>query len=181
MNHQIIYPKLNYTLMAPFFFAEAMKEPQVLEDFLSIFLEKDIHLLHQPKTEKSPRETASSSVIQMEIYGIDESRVIYEIYSATHEIQPEDPNHPESYMIIMTPVDPFGSGAYRYTFSAQSMQSANPYIPKDAVQIIYNTKGHKKGHVSDEAIALLRYMHQPFEPPIEYERLTNIHHLLQLL
>ena len=168
------------TLMDRFLFAEAMEDTQTFENFLSILLERDIHLQHPPQTEKEFRNHTSKRSIRVDIYAHDEDDIIYdaEAQRENHHNLPKrsrfyqgvidcnllEPGEidynklNDTYIIFITPFDYFGKGFYRYTFKEMCTEDPAVLLEDGTTRIFFNTRGTIKNGISDEIIALLQYI-----------------------
>lgn len=65
-------------LMDRFLFAEAADDTEFMETLLGIIFDTEIHLLHPPQTEKEERNAFSQKQIRLDVWAMDEERVIYD-------------------------------------------------------------------------------------------------------
>ncbi|MCQ4637631.1 Rpn family recombination-promoting nuclease/putative transposase [Anaerovorax odorimutans] len=166
-------------LLDRFLFAEAVEDPEILQDMLEIILGKDIVLKHLPQTEKEGRRAAWSRQIRMDVWAMDENEAIYDTEvqkKNTHNLPRRtrlyngliDSKLLESgdieynkmndvYIIMIMPFDLFGKGLYRYTFRMTCKEAPGLELDDGATRIFLNTRGIDPAGVSEELIALLRY------------------------
>ena len=73
----------------------------------------------------------------------------------------------DSYIIIITPFDPFGAGKYQYTFRMGCQEEPGIALEDGAVRIFLNTRGTNSQEVSPELVELLEFMEHTNRQPKE--------------
>lgn len=172
-------------LLDRFLFAQVMEDPDTVQTFLELLLGEEIMLRQQPQTEKEQRTSPLNRYVKLDVWAEDTEDVVYDA-----EVQKENTkNLPkrsryyqalidcnllppgtvdfnqlrESYIIIISPFDPFGYGRYQYTFVNQCKEVSELLLEDGAVRIFFNTRGHNDGETRPELIELLRFMEHTAE------------------
>ncbi|MCQ4637969.1 Rpn family recombination-promoting nuclease/putative transposase [Anaerovorax odorimutans] len=183
-------------LLDRFLFAEAVEDPEILQDMLEIILGKDIVLKHLPQTEKEGRRAAWSRQIRMDVWAMDENETIYDAEvqkKNTHNLPRRtrlyngliDSKLLESgdieynkmndvYIIMIMPFDLFGLGLYRYTFRMACQEVPGLELDDGATRIFLNTRGTDPAGISQELIALLRYFEETSKEVAEHSSSSRI-------
>ena len=132
------------TLMDRFLFDAAMENEEVHRAVLEIILGRDIALLTKNETEKELRTSPLLRSIRMDVFSMDEDRIIYNsemqkqlkydlpkrsrYYQSLLDSSLLEPGSihfnllNETYIIVITPYDIFGLGKYKYTFQADAVR-----------------------------------------------------------
>ncbi|MCQ4635708.1 Rpn family recombination-promoting nuclease/putative transposase [Anaerovorax odorimutans] len=183
-------------LLDRFLFAEAVEDPEILQDILEIILGRDVVLKHLPQTEKEERKTVWGRQVRLDVWAMDENEAIYDTEvqkKNTHNLPKRtrlyngliDSKLLESgvleynrlndvYIIMIMPFDLFGLGLYRYTFRMACREVPGLELEDGATRILLNTRGTNSAGVSEELIALLRYMEDTSKEVAEHSSSDRI-------
>lgn len=195
-----IVPLRELNLTDRFLFDEVMEDPHIQQDALSIIFGKEIPLLEKNETEKELRISPLIRSIRMDVFSMDEEKVIYNTemqqsrrtdlakrsryYQAlvdTSLLEPGIPNYNllnDSYIIMITPFDLFGYKRYQYTFRASCMEESGYTLEDGATRIFLNTRGENDEDVSQELVEFLHYLENTTDEAAdntESERIKRIH------
>ena len=191
------------TLMDRFLFDAAMENEEVHRAVLEIILGRDIALLTKNETEKELRTSPLLRSIRMDVFSMDEDRIIYNsemqkqlkydlpkrsrYYQSLLDSSLLEPGSihfnllNETYIIVITPYDIFGLGKYKYTFQARCSEDLSCVLEDGAVRIFLNTKGKNRDEVSSELVEFLEYAEQTDGKQAcesESERIRKIHNYI---
>ena len=201
---QNLIPLSDLNLTDRFLFDEVMEDPQAHQDALSIIFGHTVPLLTQNETEKELRVSPAIRSIRMDVCSMDEDKSIYNTemqkkrqtdlakrsryYQAmidTSLLEPGIPNYNilnRSFIIIITPFDPFGLGLYRYTFNYKCEERPECGLNDDATKIFLNTRGTNPEEVSPELVEFLHYLENTTNQVAEHstsDRIKRIHQRVQ--
>ena len=201
---QNLIPLSDLNLTDRFLFDEVMEDPQAHQDALSIIFGHTIPLLTQNETEKELRVSPAIRSIRMDVCSMDEDKSIYNTemqkkrqtdlakrsryYQAmidTSLLEPGIPNYNilnRSFIIIITPFDPFGFGLYRYTFNYKCEEQPECELNDGATKIFLNTRGTNPEEVSPELVEFLHYLENTTSQVAEHstsDRIKRIHQRVQ--
>lgn len=196
-------PLCELTLMDRFLFDAAMENEEVHRAVLEIILGRDIALLTKNETEKELRTSPLLRSIRMDVFSMDEDRIIYNsemqkqlkydlpkrsrFYQSLLDSSLLEPGSihfnllNETYIIVITPYDIFGLGKYKYTFQARCSEDLSCVLHDGAVRIFLNTKGNNRDEVSSELVEFLEYAEQADGKQAcesESERIRKIHNYI---
>ena len=182
-------PLKDLTLLDRFLFSEVMEDPRNLETVLEIILGREVLLRYLPQTEKEQRNSPLSRYIRLDVWGEDQAGNVYDV-----EVQKQDTRNlsrrsrfyqgmidgkmlkpgeidfnclKDSYIIIITPFDPFGAGKYQYTFRMSCLEESGITLEDGALRIFLNTRGQNSEEVSPELAELLKFMEHTNQQPRE--------------
>lgn len=182
-------PLKDLTLLDRFLFSEVMEDPRNLETVLEIILGREVLLRYLPQTEKEQRNSPLSRYIRLDVWGEDQEGNVYDV-----EVQKQDTRNlsrrsrfyqgmidgkmlrpgevdfnclKDSYIIIITPFDPFGAGKYQYTFRMSCLEESGITLEDGALRIFLNTRGQNSEEVSPELAELLKFMEHTNQQPGE--------------
>lgn len=195
-----IVPLRELNLTDRFLFDEVMEDPHIQQDALSIIFGKEIPLLEKNETEKELRVSPLIRSIRMDVFSMDEEKVIYNTemqqsrrtdlakrsryYQAlvdTSLLEPGIPSYNllnDSYIIMITPFDLFGYKRYQYTFRACCIEEDGYTLGDGATRIFLNTRGENDEEVSQELVEFLHYLENTTDEAAdntESERIKRIH------
>ena len=201
---QNLIPLSDLNLTDRFLFDEVMEDPQAHQDALSIIFGHTVPLLTQNETEKELRVSPAIRSIRMDVCSMDEDKSIYNTemqkkrqtdlakrsryYQAmidTSLLEPGIPNYNilnRSFIIIITPFDPFGLGLYRYTFNYKCEERPECGLNDGATKIFLNTRGTNPEEVSPELVEFLHYLENTTNQVAEHstsDRIKRIHQRVQ--
>lgn len=201
---QNLIPLSDLNLTDRFLFDEVMEDPQAHQDALSIIFGHTIPLLTQNETEKELRVSPAIRSIRMDVCSMDENKSIYNTemqkkrqtdlakrsryYQAmidTSLLEPGIPNYNilnRSFIIIITPFDPFGLRLYRYTFNYKCEERPECELNDGATKIFLNTRGMNPEEVSSELVEFLHYLENTTNQVAEHstsDRIKRIHQRVQ--
>lgn len=193
-------------LLDRFLFAEAVEDPETLQDMLEIILGKDVVLKHLPQTEKEERKSLWTKQIRMDVWAMDEENVIYDtevqqrntynlpkrsrLYHGLIDsklLKPGEIDYGklnDVFVIMAMPFDLFGRGLYRYTFRMGCEEVPGLELNDGATRIFLNTHGADKTGVSDELIALLNYLEHTSQQAAEAsgnEKIRRMHRKIETI
>lgn len=179
-------PLKDLTLLDRFLFSEAMEDSKIMETILEIILGREVLLRYLPQAEKEQKHSPLFRYIRLDVWGEDLSGNVYDV-----EVQKKDTknlsrrsrfyhsiidgkmlkpgdmdfNHlKDSYVIIITPFDPFGEGKYQYTFRMNCQESSID-LNDGAVRIFLNTHGQNSEDIRPELAELLEFMEHTNRQP----------------
>ena len=188
-------------LLDRFLFAQAMEDPEIVENVLEIILGRDIVLKHLPQTEKENRNAVWSKQIKLDVWAMDEEDVIYDtevqkkntrnlprrsrFYHGVIDSKLLEPGNLEYnqlndvYIIMIMPFDLFGKGRYQYTFNMMCREVPGLTLEDGATRIFLNTRGTDTEGVSPELVALLKYFERTTREVAEHSASKKIRQMQQ--
>lgn len=194
----------NMNLTEKFLFDAVMEHEEAYEAAVSILLEKEIHLLSQPQTEKELRVSPQLRAARLDVVGMSEEYKIYftemqakntynlekrsRFYQAQVDVSlmiPGEVNFnklPDACFILVAPFDIFGKGLYRYTFIGTCQECPELKLNDGAVRIFINTRGGNREDFSQEFLDFMEYIEETTDEVAERsksERLKRIHEIVK--
>lgn len=109
----------------------------------------------------------------------------YQSMIDTSLLEPGIPNYNilnRSFIIIITPFDPFGFGLYCYTFDYRCKEHPECELNDGATKIFLNTRGTNPEDVSSELVEFLHYLENTTNQTAEHstsDRIKRIHQRVQ--
>ena len=175
-----IVPLKELNLTNRFLYDEVMEDGEAHREALSIIFGRDIPLLNRTESEKELRVSPLLRSVRMDIISVDEEDTVYDsemqserkadlvkrsrYYQAhldTSLLEPGVPSYNllnDTYIIFITPFDPFGYGKYRYTFHPVCEEISDCRLEDGATRIFLNTRGTNDGEVPEELVEFLHYL-----------------------
>ncbi len=172
-------PLSELTLLDRFLFDTVMENEDIHKTILQIILGRDIALLTKNQTEKELRTSPLLRSIRMDVYAMDEEKIIYNsemqkqlkydlpkrsrFYQSLMDASLLEPGSihfnllNDTYIIVITPYDIFGLGKYKYTFRARCDEALDCILPDGAVRMFLNTRGNNREEVGAELAGFLEY------------------------
>lgn len=193
-------PLQELTLMDQFLFDEAMRDPIVCRDVLSIILSEEISPIHYGISEKTLQPYYDSRAVRLDLLAMDDDERVYDaeaqkenygfrtsvrrsrLYQAHIDVnllpvgEKEFGKLNDAFIIFISPYDLFGKGLYKYTFRMICDEVSGLGLEDGAVRIFLNTHGHNDDGISAELKEFLYYVENSNEDGslIESSKVRNV-------
>lgn len=180
MENNVITKLEDLNLVDRFLFDEVMEDTESYEALVGILLEKEVHLLGRPETEKELRVSPQLRQVRLDVVGMDWYKEIFytemqktdtgnlrkrsRLYQAQLDVSLLEPGTAnfnllnDSCFILIAPFDIFGKGLFRYTFEGTCRECPELKLNDGAVRVFINTKGNNSEEFSQEFLDLMAYI-----------------------
>lgn len=180
MENNVITKLEDLNLVDRFLFDEVMEDTESYEALVGILLEREVHLLSRPETEKELRVSPQLRQVRLDVVSMDWYKEIFytemqktdtgnlrkrsRLYQAQLDVSLLEPGTTnfnllnDSCFILIAPFDIFGKGLFRYTFEGTCRECPELKLNDGAVRVFINTKGNNREEFSQEFLDLMAYI-----------------------